>query len=105
MNTRSESFKLVELRAKTDRQLAEYINNRLDAGLTFARLFTDPDTRSRWASTDVFYTKASEAFEEARALLPWIAGVSATECHRLAGKLEELRELLDVQPCRRAACF
>ncbi len=110
MNISAESFKLVELRAKTDRQLALLINRRLDTGLNFARLAADPDAQSRWASTEVFQDKAREALCEVGKLLPVVNTLSQPERRRLAVKLNQLRQLLETSEaaggsCLRAACF
>jgi hypothetical protein len=109
MNISAESFKLVELRAKTDRQLANYINHRLEAGLNFARLASDPGTPSRWASAEPFRDKAREALGEAGKLLPLVNSLGPAERRRLACKLSELRRALETsngaERCLRAACF
>ena len=109
-NTRSKFSKLVELHAKTDRQLVAYISSRLDAGLTYALLVADPDTRKRWASTDAIHSNARKAYEEARSLLPCLRTVGLSDRRKLSGKVDRLRELLDSIPvsaesCLRAACF
>jgi len=110
MQTRSQALKLAELRAKTDRQLAALIANKLDVGLNFARLVADPGARQRWASTDAFLAKAEHAFSEANTLLPWVDGAGTVERRRLELKLGQLRGLLDElsepRECRaKAACF
>jgi len=95
MNGRPEFTKLIELRSKTDRQLVALINSRLDAGLTCARLVTDPGSDSKWASAEAFQAGAIRAHDEVRALLPWVNDVTMSERRRLELKLEQLRELLD----------
>jgi hypothetical protein len=50
--------KLVELRAKTDRELIAVITRRLDAGLDFA--------------ANAIYPQAERAHQEVRQLLPWL---------------------------------
>jgi hypothetical protein len=108
MTTKREDFKLFELREKTDRQLAEYINSRLDSGITFARLVTDPETRTRWASTDLFLERARASFEEACRLLPWIP--ERDRRRALHSKVDQLGRLLSevsrpgADSCLRAAC-
>jgi hypothetical protein len=110
MNTRSQPSKLVELRAKTDRQLVEIISSELNAGLTYARLAGDPETRKRWASTEVFREKAAKASAEVRALLWVVNGVSRADRRALELKLALLDRMLqtaageNVIPAR-AACF
>jgi len=77
MNTATTS-KLAELRSKTDRQLVAYLAVRLDAALQF--------------------TEKSEAecvYEESRALLTLIYGMTGAERRRLERKLSQLRELIE----------
>jgi hypothetical protein len=95
MNSRPEFTKLVELRSKTDRQLVAYINNRLDAGLTYARLRIERGPDSNWASAETFRATATKAHDEVCALLPWVSDVTRAERLPLELKLEQLRELLD----------
>ena len=98
--------KLLELRAKTDRQLLEYIGNRLDSGLTYGRLASDPDARNRWASVDMFEERASKAYDEAQSLLPLVRNLTRAERRVLQAKTEELGRLLGRAPLlTRAACF
>lgn len=95
MNSRPESTKLVELRSKTDRQLVAFITSRLDFGLNYARLVADPESDSNWTSAEAFQATAAKAYDEVRALLPWVNDVTKAERRRLESKLEQLRELLD----------
>jgi len=99
---RPELTKLAELRSKTDRQLARFINGRLDQGLNYARLLAHPDSDldwTNWTSTESFPANARKAYAEARSLLPWV-NVAGTERRRLESKLEDLRELLDESTIR-----
>lgn len=59
MATWQDSSKLIELRSKTDRQLIELINRKLETAQWFA---ADPE----------FHRTAERACEEVRHLLPWI---------------------------------
>ena len=95
MNSRPECTKLIELRSKTDRQLVAFITSRLDVGLTYARLVADLGSDNNWASAEAFQASAVKAYDEVRALLPWIDDVTRAERRRLESKLEQLRELLD----------
>jgi hypothetical protein len=95
MNNRPEATKFLELRSKTDRQLVQFIHNRLDVGLNHARILADPGTDFNWTSVDSIQASARKSYEEVCALLPWVGGVTWTERRRLESKLEDLRELLD----------
>jgi len=80
--------KLAELRARTDRQLAEYVHRRVELGFHLAHA-------QSWAS-------AEAACAEAARLLPLIYGLEESQRRRLEIALEQLRETLDA-PCLRAA--
>jgi hypothetical protein len=95
MNSRPEVTKLIELRSKTDRQLVAFINNRLDAGLAYARLITEPGPDSRWATAEALQASALRAYDEVRTLLPWVRDATKPERRRLELKLDQLREFLD----------
>jgi len=82
MNTRTESSKLFELRAKTDRQLVVFITNRLDSGL-------------RLAGREAYRAEAERIYEEVSALLPWVRDITKAERRLLESKLAQLREVLD----------
>jgi hypothetical protein len=93
-NDRTEA-KLQELRTKTDKQLAVLIGNRLDRGLSFARVLESHESRGHWASTGHFVTHAEQAATEASAWLPLLPEASLLERRRLEWKLVQLRDLLD----------
>ncbi|HYW41565.1 MAG TPA: hypothetical protein VE959_01830 [Bryobacteraceae bacterium] len=95
MKTCSQSSKLVELRAKTDRQLYELISSRLDAGLNFARWAAQAHASGRWTSEDIFQDGASKAYAEACRLLPWVDGLRRAQRAGLEFKLEQLRRRLE----------
>ena len=78
----AESSRLLELRAKTDRQLVSLIQSRLDAGLAQAHCAA-------------FQADAEKTYAEVRALLPWVYGLTRLERRSLESKLAQLRELLD----------
>jgi hypothetical protein len=91
MSTLSESSKLVELRAKTDRQLVAIITNRLEKGLNLAQ-------------TDLSRARAREAYAEARKLLPWVSNLNRSERRHLEEKLERLRQHLNAGASAATAC-
>jgi len=82
MNTRTESRKLLELRAKTDRQLVVFITNRLDSGL-------------RLAGREACRAETEGIYAEVSALLPWVYDITRAERRLLESKLAQLREVLD----------
>ena len=83
MNHSAEA-KLNELRAKTNRQLASLIGNKLDRGLAFARALDGE-------SVDL----AERAFGEANAWMTLLRGATQLERRRLESKLAQLRSALD----------
>ena len=82
MNTSRESRKLLELRAKTDRQLVAFITNRLNSGL-------------RLAGIDAYRDETERIYKEVSALLPWVYDLTEAERLVLDSKLVQLRESLD----------
>ena len=82
MDIRTESSKLLELRAKTDRQLVAFMTSRLDSGL-------------RMAGIERHRAEAGRIYAEVKALLPWVYDLTKAERRFLEAKLAELRELLD----------
>jgi hypothetical protein len=94
MRTRLQPSKLVELRAKTDRQLVQLINSRLNAGLVFVRWAAESDERGQWTSREIFRDSAFRAYAEARKLLPWSRAAGA-ERVELELKSEQLRRGLE----------
>lgn len=98
MNLASESSKLVELRAKTDRQLVELISNRAAAGEMLARLAAEAAVRQCHAKAELFEVQARKNYQEAQSLLPYVRGVAKGERRDLERKLMQLRESLDGLP-------
>src|SRR5437879_7936899 len=94
MINKTQSSKLIELRAKTDRQLVQFISHRLDAGLSFTRWAADSHGRGRTASKEIFENSASKAYIEVRDLLPWTDGLTRADRLGLEFKLEQLRRAL-----------
>jgi predicted exporter len=80
MKTTTQSSKLDELRAKTDRQLVAFISSRLNEILQLC------DQADR--------TEAEKVYQESRALLSLVYGLTSGERRRLEWKLLQVRELL-----------
>jgi hypothetical protein len=91
----SAQAKLDELRSKTDRQLVSLISNKLDRGLTFARVLESDESSSNWASTGHFAMRAEQALSEATAWLPLLLEARPTDRRRLEFKLARLRSALN----------
>jgi hypothetical protein len=87
MNTWTESSKLLQLRAKTDRQLVEMLTRKLEVARCFAR-------------TEEYRGRAERACEEVRRLLPLVDGA---ERRGFAARLDEICATL--HPVAHAACF
>jgi len=87
MNTRTEASKLLELRAKTDRQLVELITRTLEVARCFA-------------TAEEYRVRAERACGEVRRLLPLLA---PAERRRFSARLDEVCDML--HPAAQAACF
>jgi len=87
MERRSQSFKLQELRAKTDRDLAVIIDRELDLALFFASLDETKD-----GAEDLLGTRMQISLAEAAKLLAGVENLD--ERRRLGAKLRQLREHL-----------
>jgi len=88
MERRSQSFKLQELRAKTDRDLAVIIDRELDLALFFASLDETKD-----GAADLLGTRMQISLAETAKLLAGVENLD--ERRRLGAKLRQLREDLD----------
>jgi hypothetical protein len=88
MERRSQSFKLQELRAKTDRDLAVIIDRELDLALFFASLDETKD-----GAADLLRARMQISLAEAGKLLAGIENLD--ERRRLRAKWQQLREDLD----------
>jgi hypothetical protein len=84
MNQRPDSYKLRELRSKTDRQLLALIRRELDSARTLAYTYDENQL-----------ARAIAAHEEACRLLPLVYTVSNGERLRLESELDELANLLN----------
>ena len=87
LNGMSKEAKLAQLRAKTDIELARYVNSELNLGV---RLASESD--------DQAHIRAEEAYAEIHRLLPVVEGLGQVERLRLETKLAGLREMLDQLP-------
>jgi hypothetical protein len=83
-----EYFKRMELRAKTDRQLAALLNRMLARGVRLALEGAETDTPELSAG-------AQKAYTEARRLLPLLRDAAVAERRCIERELACLRELLD----------
>jgi len=88
MERRSQSFKLQELRAKTDRDLSVIIDRELDLALFFASLDETKD-----GAADLLRARMQISLAEAAKLLAGVENLD--ERRRLRAKLQQLREDLD----------
>lgn len=88
MNHGPEFSKWMELRAKTDRQLAAFLNRTVANGLRLALEAAETDAPE-------LYGQAQKAYAEAHLLLPCLREVAIAERRRLERELAHLRRLLD----------
>src|ERR1700675_4072756 len=84
-----EPEKLLQLRAKTDRQLMDFIYSKLEAGLNFAALAETLYSDGNWASAERSLELADEALNEVHLLLPVL---SERQRRDLEPKVNILRE-------------
>jgi hypothetical protein len=78
----TEIHKLAELRAKTDRQLLEFMAAQLDRALALAE-----------AGESLMHAEKIHA--EVQRLLPLVKNANHAEWRRLVARMNELREILD----------
>ena len=88
MNHGPEISKWLELRGKTDRQLAALLHNMLASGLRLAREGADRDAPD-------LLVRAQKAYNEVRSLLPCLLDIAAAERRLLECELAHLGRLLD----------
>jgi hypothetical protein len=87
-----EPEKLSQLRAKTDRQLVDFIHSKLEAGLKFATLAETLSSHGHLVSAKWSLERADQAFRETQKLLPVIDEMRRRE---LDPQFNSLREVLD----------
>jgi hypothetical protein len=87
----AELSKFDELRAKTERQLVELINNELELGVREARQAFSADTL---AFAERHYFRAQQLYAKALRLIPLIDEIPLDE-QGPEERLEHLREMLD----------
>jgi len=87
VSAKSESSRLAELRAKTDRDLAAIIDNALELGLLLAANSPDVDREG------VLRRRAADIYADTVMLVPRVE--DARTCRRLEEKLRQLRAALD----------
>ena len=84
-----EPEKLSQLRAKTDRQLLDFIHSKLEAGLNFAALTETLYSDGDWAAAERSRELGDEALNEVQLLLPVL---SERQRRDLEPKVNILRE-------------
>lgn len=87
MTAASKLSKLAELRAKTDRDLAQIISNAVELGLLLAAHEADFDP------TSILHRRAAHIYADAMMLVEKVE--NARERRRLEEKLRQLRIALD----------
>jgi hypothetical protein len=90
MESRTQFFKLQELRTKTDRQLVIIIDKALDLAFRFASL---AESKYQGISAELPRNRAQISFAEAAKLMTRVENLD--ERRRLEAKLQQLREDLD----------
>jgi hypothetical protein len=77
----TSTSQLAELRARTDRELAQYVRHRLELGLRLA-------SAQSWR-------EAEAAYAESTHLLPVVYGLDESDQRLLQAELRHLRDMLD----------
>jgi len=95
--------KLAELRARTDRQLIQIINNQLERGLHLALLAAETESDYHFGVTELHHAEAEKVCAYALSLLTRVDDTN--ERRRLETKLLRLRGALDGQRRVMAASF
>ena len=86
-----EPEKLLQLRAKTDRQLMDFIYSKLEAGLNFAALAETSYSDGDWASAARSRELADEALNEVQLLLP---AINERQRRHLEPRMTILRQMV-----------
>jgi len=100
MKVFTQTRKLAELRAKTDRQLLDIIDIHLGRGLAYARQMVGADSRGFFPIADKFRNLAHREYAEAERLQQLLEASGKTS-HTAAAGFRELREYLNAV---RGAC-
>jgi len=87
--------KLAQLRALTNRQLADLISARLDRGFACARVLAAGEAQAARAAGKGVQQRAEEAWREADRLLPALDPNAGTDRDALLDRARILREVLD----------
>jgi len=95
--------KLAELRARTDRQLIQIINNQLERGLHLALLAAETESDYHFGVTELHHAEAEKVCAYALSLLTRVDDTN--ERRRSETKLLRLRGALDGQRRVMAASF
>jgi hypothetical protein len=82
--------KLVSIRHRTGQDLQVLVSRELDRGFALVDVAT--------ARTSPLFAQAEKAYDTARAILPWISGLSEGDRLDLESRLKELRVRLDQVP-------
>jgi len=77
----TSTSQLAELRARTDRDLAQYVRHRLELGLRLA-------SAQSWREAEAAYVESAH-------LLPVVYGLDESEQRLLQAELRHLRDILD----------
>ena len=99
----SNVSKLAELRARTDRQLIQIINNELERGLHLALMAAEPNSDYDFGFSEPPDAEAENACAYALSLVSKVD--DANERQRLESKVLRLRAALDKQRRVMAASF
>jgi len=87
--------KLAQLRARTDRQLADLISTKLDRGFAYARVLAARESQASSPAAREFQQRAEDAWREANHLLPALGRDSESGYAALLRRARILREVLD----------
>jgi hypothetical protein len=87
-----EPEKFSQLRAKTDRQLLDFVHSKLEAGQNLAALAETLYSIGNRASAECSLERADQALNDVQMLLPVMSGQQRRE---LDPKLNKLRETLE----------
>jgi DNA-binding transcriptional MerR regulator len=102
-----EPEKFLQLRAKTDRQLLDFIHSKLEAGLNLAALAETLYSVGNVTSAECSLERAEQALNEAQRLAPVIEDKQwrelEPELNKLREALQRLSLLRDLPRCQTAS--